>query len=174
MGEIEVEGLVELMKDLNTLSNSSLSKAARKGAMSVSKEIAKVYKKTAPKESGLLRSSVRAVTSRNLEKGVYRAAAVVFKKKKVSQKRYEKLKGFKKWTLGKKNKKKNKIEYFSSAYYAHFLEHGFWHRGGKNKKGKTSFVKGYKTMENATKKIEPKADILVQNELEKELKKIGF
>ncbi|EAJ0336482.1 hypothetical protein AAIJ25_000130 [Campylobacter lari] len=162
------------MKDLNILSNSSLLKAARKGAMSVSKEIAKVYKKTAPKESGLLRSSVRAVTSRNLEKGVYRAAAVVFKKKKVSQKRYEKLKGFKKWTLEKKNEKKNKIEYFSSAYYAHFLEHGFWHKGGKNKKGKTSFVKGYKTMENATKKIEPKADILVQNELEKELKKLGF
>ncbi|WP_255005591.1 hypothetical protein [Campylobacter jejuni] len=63
-----------------------------KGALEVAKEITNDYKKNIPKQSGLLKQSVKAVSSYTLEKGVYRAASVVFRMKEVGIKRFEKLK----------------------------------------------------------------------------------
>ncbi|TEY00373.1 HK97 gp10 family phage protein [Campylobacter sp. US33a] len=179
---VEVKGLNELMKDLQNINKKALPNAAKKGALETAKEITNDYKRNIPKQSGLLKQSVRAVSSYTLEKGVYRAAAVVFRMKKVSKKRYEALKSSKKWTQEKKNDKKQRIDYYASAYYAHFIEYGFWHKGGvkksakgkPNTSGKTTFVKGTYTMQKARDKIDPEANIIIESKLNNELNKLGF
>lgn len=133
---IEVKGLNELIKDLQSINKKALPNAAKKGALEVAKEITNDYKKNIPKQSGLLKQSVRAVSSYTLEKGVYRAASVVFRMKKVGIKRFEKLKNAKKWTQAKKNERKQRMDYFASAYYAYFIEYGFFHKGGVKKSAK--------------------------------------
>ncbi|EAI2149059.1 HK97 gp10 family phage protein [Campylobacter jejuni] len=179
---VEVKGLNELMKDLQSINKKALPNAAKKGALEIAKEITNDYKKNVPKQSGLLRQSVKAVSSYTLEKGVFRAAAVVFRMKKVGIKRFEKLKNAKKWTQEKKNEKKQRIDYFASAYYAHFIEYGFFHKGGvkksakskPNTSGKITFVKGAYTMQKARDKIDPKVKNIVTTKLNAELDKLGF
>ncbi|EAJ5194563.1 hypothetical protein RLQ69_001905 [Campylobacter jejuni] len=177
---IEVKGLNELMKDLQSINKKALPNAAKKGALEVAKEITNDYKKNIPKQSGLLKQSVKAVSSYTLEKGVYRAASVVFRMKKVGIKRFEKLKNAKKWTQAKKNERKQRMDYFASAYYAHFIEYGFFYKGGVKKSekgntsGKTTYVKGTYTMQKAKEKIDPKMQSLVTTKLNAELDKLGF
>ncbi|HEG0602775.1 TPA: hypothetical protein ACHDL2_000966 [Campylobacter jejuni] len=179
---LKVEGLNELMQGLANINKKALSNAAKKSALEVAKEITKEYKRNILKRTGLLKQSVKAVPSYTLQKGVYRAASVVFMMKKVSQKRYEKLAKKKKWTQEKKNDKKQKIDYFASAYYARFIEYGFYHKGGikksqkgkTNTSGKTTFVEGTYTMQNARDKVDPKAEKLVEIKLDVELNKLGF
>ncbi|WP_255005588.1 hypothetical protein [Campylobacter jejuni] len=72
------------------------------------------------------------------------------------------------------------MDYFASAYYAHFIEYGFFHKGGVKKKekpnisGKNTFVKGTYTMQKAKEKIDPKMQSLVTTKLNAELDKLGF
>ncbi|EKQ7380315.1 hypothetical protein P6E80_000937, partial [Campylobacter coli] len=47
---IEVKGLNELMKDLQSISKKALPNAAKKGALEVAKEITNDYKKNIPKQ----------------------------------------------------------------------------------------------------------------------------
>ncbi|HDZ5024374.1 TPA: hypothetical protein RTG57_001300 [Campylobacter jejuni] len=179
---VEVKGLNELMKDLQNISKKALPNAAKKGALEVAKEITSDYKKNIPKQTGLLRQSARAVSSYTLEKGVYRAAAVVFRIKKVGIKRFEKLKKVKKWTQAKKNDKKQRMDYFASAYYAQFIEYGFYHKRGvkksekgkPNTSGKITFVKGTYTIQKAREKTDPKTQGIVITKLNAELDKLGF
>lgn len=177
---VEVKGLNELMQDLQSVSKKALPNAAKKGALEVAKEITKEYKNNIKKRTGLLKQSVKAVPSYQLATGVYRAAAVVFRMKKVNAKKFQALTKAKKWIASKENKKKQ-IEYFASAYYARFIEYGFYHKGGRRKskkgeknKGISTYVKGTYTMKKAREKIDPKLEAILTTKLNAELDKMGF
>ena len=155
---IETKGITELIQELREFGSICLASAARKGAKEVSKEIAKEYKRTAPKQTGLLRQSVTALSSRSYEKGVYKAAALVRRIKNVSLKKYNMPK-----YKNRRAKRKNQL----LVYYAHLVEFGFLHTSGKR-------VEAKHTMQKARNSVEKKANVIVETKLYEEIKKRKF
>lgn len=168
---MKLEGFDEVMKNLQDLGQKHIVTASKKAAKEISKEIVKEYKKNVPKQTGLLRSHAVALMSKSKEKGVYKATALVRKIKSISEK------AFAKRAKKLKPSQINTLKRKSVVYYAHFVEYGFLHKGGRIKSPKNKSletrtrIKGQFIMQKAAQSVEKRALNIASKVFDDELKK---